>query len=282
MEIRTSRRIQLIVDDSASMAIEKPQQKKRSSTLSKTKAKATTRKKKIIACVTKLTGGTPDQILMTKLFEQQVVMNNKSVSFVDILKELGMNDRNTKWRNTWRELEQKGYIQQSMGKEMSSGGGSFFVSGFHLTDTGMDVTATDEYKQAMKSNKEILAKPKTNQELHKQIKEKLMNKRGDEIFDLLLKFGSLSRTELSGKLGISDRGAYFSYALQQLKDLGYVEIDSDNPGKQKRLRLSDSAFVVRPHVEKQVPGSKGELPLGKHEENELKVDVSIKAEETHL
>ena len=71
-----------------------PTQSKASSAMPKTKAKAWTRKRPI-AAVTKLTGGTPDQILLGKLMEHHAA-HDAGFSFVDIMKERGMNDRNTK------------------------------------------------------------------------------------------------------------------------------------------------------------------------------------------
>jgi predicted ArsR family transcriptional regulator len=206
--------------------------RKASAVISKTKAKATTRKPAVVKVRTG--SDTPGQVLLAKLMEQHM-MENDSVSFADIMKGLGMNDRNTGWRNAWKDLVTQGYIESS-----SSDGGGFFTSGFQLTKTGIELGATDEYKQVVSSM------PQTNNELHEKIKGKLMNKRGEEIFDLLVKQGPMSRMELSGALGISDRGAYFSYALQQLKDLAYVEVDPTAKGKDKKVRLTDKAFIVPP------------------------------------
>ena len=69
-----------------------------------------------------------------------------------------------------------------------------------------------------------------------------MNSRGEQIFDLLLKNRALTRKELARALGISDTGAYFSYALQQLKDLGYAE-NIRGEGKGNKVSLTDKAFV---------------------------------------
>jgi hypothetical protein len=203
--------------------------------MSKTKAKAITRKPKVIS-VTNTTGSKPDQILLAKLMEQYALDPESSLSFVDIMKGLGMNDRNTGWRNAWRDIERRGYTEQA-------GDGAFFTTGFRPTPTGIELAATDEYKEAMAIGN---TQPKTNEELHERIKGKLMNKRGEDIFDLLLEHGSLGRLELAAKLNISDTGAYFSYALRQLKDLGYVEVDPTVEGRKKKLRLSAKAFVTVP------------------------------------
>jgi len=213
--------------------------------MSKTKAMATTRKP-ISVAINISDGSTPGQILLAKLMEQYAMMDSAddtalaALSYAEIMEGLGKNDRNTKWRNAWRYLKEKdGYIVEAEGE----GGGGFFTSGFKLTPAGLDAASTDEYKEAMSATTK---RPRTNEELHTQIKGRLMNKRGEEIFDLLLERGPLSRTELAGILGISDRGAYFSYALQQLKDLGYAEDVPAAQGRKKKVRLTDKAFVTPP------------------------------------
>jgi len=211
--------------------------RKASTAISKTKARAITRKT-VVASAGK-GSGPPKQVLLAKLMEQHI-MENYSVSFADIMTDLGMNDHNTTWRERWKDLEEEGYTKPSAAK-----GGPVFTSGYQLTPKGIELAATDEYKQA------LVNKPKTNDELHERIKGKLMNKRGGEIFDLLLERGPLTRNELSGILGISDRGAYFSYALQQLKDLGYAEDDPNKvKGMKKKVRLTDKAFLIRPAASK--------------------------------
>lgn len=139
----------------------------------------------------------------------------------------------------WRGLDNSNSIQACDAGEA----GGFFTSSFRLTEAGIEMAASDEYKAVMNVAQK---KPTTNEELHKSIKEKLMNKREDEIFDLLLKQGRFNRVELAKALGISHRGANFSYALQQLKDLGYVEFDPESKGAGKKLRLSKKAFVDPP------------------------------------
>lgn len=208
-----------------------------SKAISKTKALATRRKPKTIVVAT-VNGGTkgtnskPDQVLLTKLMEQHM-MDSSPVSFASIMTSLDMNDRNTKWRIARKNLQEKDHTEQSTE-------GGFFTSGFKLTKVGLDMAATDEYKEAMAQMKTA---PKTNKEHHARIKGKLMNQRGDQIFDLLLLRGPLSRKELASILGISDRGAYFSYALQQLKDQGYAENVPDAGSGRKKVRLTDKAFV---------------------------------------
>jgi len=91
--------------------------------------------------------------------------------------------------------------------------------------------------------------PKTNQELQQHIKDKCINKVGVDIFELLLKKGSLSRSELAKRLDTNQNYASFNYAMQQLKALGYVEFDPTKRGRMikgtgKKLRLTDICFLV--------------------------------------
>ena len=176
-----------------------------------------------------------DAALLGKLMEQHE-MESEGISFAAIMKDLGMNDRNTGWRNTWKDLIKHKYI------ESNGNGSAVFTSVYKLTEAGVEVAATDEYKQARAAA--LANQPKTDQELHERIKGKLMNDRGRQIFDLLLNRGSLTRTELSGILGISDRGAPFSNALKQLKTLGYVEVDAAISSRgNKKLHLTDKAYL---------------------------------------
>eukprot|EP00977_Amphora_coffeiformis_P012960 scaffold3314_cov162-Amphora_coffeaeformis.AAC.1 len=190
-----------------------------------------------ISVIKTTNGGTPSEVLLGKMMEQHV-LGSDSVSFTDILSGLGMNDRNTKWRNAWRALAEKRMID-------SCGDASdpVFTSGFRLTEEGKKLATTDEYKKAMAA---VPPKPTTNEELHEQIKGKLMNQRGEQIFDLLVEHGAKSRKDLAKLMGISDTGAYFSYALQQLKDLDYAENISSSSSKAKLVRLTTKAFVALP------------------------------------
>ena len=182
-------------------------------------------------------------------------------SFCGILQGLDMNDRNTSWRNAWKSLSESKLISQ-----IKSGGG-FYTSGFRLTTKGLEEASTDELKEIMAKNNTISKQPQTNDELHQRIKAKLMNQRGEQIFDLLLKYGSMSRYELAKSLGISDRGAYFSYALQQLKDLGYAE---------NAIRDRDGKNVVEITVKSFVNGKieTGEKSYSYSKENEVIVKSS--------
>ena len=223
--------------------------------MSKTKALANRRKTAAGTATFKAkTEGKPRDVLLGQLMEQYLMTLNEenpgedasSISFADILSALGMNDRNTGWRNVWKDLHASKLTEQL------EPGASIFTSGFRLTPAGREEASTEELKTIMAKSSTITAKnkPKTNEELHTLIKGKLMNERGEQILDLLVadhekKGEGMSRKELSKALGISDTGAYFSYALQQLKDLGYAEnVRSGEKGKGTKVCLTDKAFVT--------------------------------------
>ena len=153
------------------------------------------------------------------------------VSFEDVAVEIGCHERNNAWRALWTSVKKKGYI------EASSEGNK----GFQLTQKGIDLAATDEYKQ-------LSIKPKTNEEYQDRIKKRFKQSKCLEIFDLLDKHGSLTRFELAGLIGQKDRSHAFSYSLQELKkDKKLVEEDPSSStvtGKGgKKLRLADKAYL---------------------------------------
>ena len=217
---------------------------KASKPASKTKLLATRRKVGGGPVFKAKTEGKPADVLLGQMMEQYLTDNESAPSYASIMSFLGMNDRNTPWRKAWKEMSSQGLTEQ-----VESGG--FFTSGFHLTELGRDEASTEELKELMSKTAATSFQPTTDEELHTHIKSKLMNKRGEEIFDLLLKNGPMSRKELSQSLGISDTGAYFSYALQQLKDLGYAENIKDG-GRKTKVTLTDKSFFVKPGKERSI------------------------------
>lgn len=158
------------------------------------------------------------------------ILRGKDVtSFKKTAIDLDFMERTKTWRTAWKSLIDEGFI------EACDAGSSTFTSNHQLTQKGKDHASTDEYNEHIK---DMTFQPSTNEEHHARIKKRLINIRGAEIFDLLLEHGSLSRNELSGILGVSDRTHKFSYALQQLKQKEYVESD----GK-KKFHLSDKSFL---------------------------------------
>jgi hypothetical protein len=209
---------------------------------SKTKLQATRNKVVVRPKITTKDGKemTPEQRFLAKLMDRYAESEGDAekgaASFCDIMGEFGMNNRNTGQRKVWASMiETKHYIERVAGGK----GTSLFTYECKLTQAGLEAAAAEGMELSIPSGT-----PTTNKELHERIKSKCMNNRGHDIFDLLLKKGPLTRKELAEQeLKISNRGAYFSYALQQLKDLGYVERDPSASNKAK-LRLSDKCFVV--------------------------------------
>jgi len=159
--------------------------RKASRAISKTKARAMRSKTGSGALAFKAkTEGTPRDVLLGQLMEQYLLNNDddeadersnnetESLSFADILSRLGMNDRNTKWRNAWKDLHTNGLT------EKLEPDASFFTSRFYLTKRGRKEASTDELKEVMAKSKAKTNKTfESNDDLHDYIKCKLMNQR---------------------------------------------------------------------------------------------------------
>lgn len=189
--------------------------------------------------------GSIAEALMSTMVAVQLKRNNSCLSFVSLMKARKMNDRNTPWRNEWRNLIEEGFIKPANSKRSSrsneSGGTGIFTSTYELTDKGEDRAGSPDQKE-IKRLMEMTVN--TTTEHHARIKELCMNNRARAIFDLLLKHGSLTRKELAAIIGISDRGAPFSYGLRDLKEKGYIVVDVKNSQKGKKaLKLSDKTFM---------------------------------------
>lgn len=187
--------------------------------------------------------------LLSTMVAVQVRRNESCISFVSLMKARKMNNRNTPWRNEWRNLIEEGYIRPftssaSKGSSKSSEGGvgsGTFMGNYELTHKGEDRAGSPEQK-AIKRLMETTVN--TTAQEHDRIRKLCMNNRAVEIFDLLLKHGSLTRKELAATIGISDRGAPFSYGLRQLKRLGCIVVDEKNAQRGvKLLMVSDQAFM---------------------------------------
>ena len=156
-----------------------------------------------------------------------------SVAYERLRVELGIGLRVKSQVAAWKALQDDGYIEPANGKD------------FQLTQKGLDFAATPEYTAYIKDLNIVSL---TNEDHQARIKKHLCEKhrkRGVEIFDHLAKHGSLTANELAALVG-TKRGTHkFSYALKELKDKGYVEIDSapTRKVKGKLLRLSDRAFL---------------------------------------
>ena len=176
-------------------------------------------------------GGDKSESTILAIMMQYHIDDKNDVQFEDVAAEIGCHERNKGWRELWTSVKKKGYVEAS----------TTCNKGFQLTQKGIDLAATDEYKEMLSF------KPKTNEEHQERIKKRLKKSKSVEIFDLLQKHGSLTRYELAGIMGQKDRGHAFSYSLQELKKTkGLVEEDPSTAGKSKggkKLRLSDKAYL---------------------------------------
>lgn len=151
-----------------------------------------------------------------------------SVSFLQLSKDLDFMERTKSWRNSWKVLlDDKKFIEPV---DPSS---STFTGDHKLTQAGKDHASTPEYVEYLKDLNFVA---QSNEEHQDRIKKRLKNEKAVQIFDLLLKHGSLGRTELSTLLHCNDRSHKFSYGLQGLRKKGYVEM------RDKKFRLTDAAF----------------------------------------
>lgn len=184
--------------------------------------------------------------LLSTMMAVQLKRSVTELSFVELMKARKMNDRNTPWRNEWKNLIQEGYIQPK-----GAGGSGTFTSDYALTDKGEARAGSPEQKEIKRL---MEATVNTTPEKHAQIRKLCMNKRSVQSFDLLLKHGSMTRKEIALMIGISDRGGPFSYGLRHLKQLGYIVEDTKNSQRgNKKLMLSDRCFMNPKDRPKPIP-----------------------------
>ena len=149
----------------------------------------------------------------------------------DVAAELGCHVRSKMFRERWSDLKKRGLLGKS-----KSGDGTV------LTKLGLEEAATPEYKAMMK---DLAITPKTNEEHQEKIKKYFKKKKSGQIFDFLLKYGSLTKDELSALVGQNKRSHAFFYSFNEVRDKGYMEEDSSSNGKMKKYRLSDKAFKTK-------------------------------------
>jgi hypothetical protein len=183
--------------------------------------------------------------LLSTMVAVQVRRNESCISFVSLMKARKMNNRNTPWRNEWRNLIEEGYIKPVTSKpssESSEGGGNgMFTGNYELTDKGEDQAGSPEQKTIKRLMETTV---NTTAEEHARIRKLCMNNRTVELFDLLLNHGSLTRKELAATIGINDRGGPFSYGLRHITRLEYIVVDEKNAQRGKHLLMvSDKAFM---------------------------------------
>lgn len=173
-----------------------------------------------------------DEAKLLGFFLQYHMEERTEITFEIAAVDLDCHKSNNRWRAVWKSLKEQELIEA-----VTSG------KGFHITQKGIDSAATDEYKEFVKDMNFVAA---TNQEHQERLKKRFKRKKASLLFDLLLKYGSLTRYELAGLAGEKDRSHNFSYSLQELrKQKKLVEVDPNSKGsKGKKLRLSDKAFLT--------------------------------------
>lgn len=146
----------------------------------------------------------------------------------DVASDLGLHSRSKMFRERWSDLKKRGLL-----------GNSKSGSGVVLTKLGLEEAATPEYKAMMK---DLAIIPKTNKEHQEKIKKYFKKKKSGQIFDFLLKYGPLSKGQLSALVEQNPRSHGFHYSFNELRDKGYLEEHSNGKGKIKTFQLSDKAF----------------------------------------
>jgi len=160
--------------------------------------------------------------------------NNCNVSLLDVSNVVGCHERNKPFRERWSVLKMK--------KEFI--GPSKTGKGFQLTEEGMKLAQTDEYKEMMK---ELSVKSKTNKDHQERIKKYLKKPKSGVIFDFFNEFGSLTSDKLAALVGQNKRSHAFHYGLKELRDKGYVEVeereDLTSNDKKKKFCLADKSYL---------------------------------------
>jgi hypothetical protein len=172
-----------------------------------------------------------DQLLGAMM--QYLMQGKEGVSFKQLSKDLKFMERTKSWRNSWKVLiGDKHYI------EASAESSAMFSDDYQLTQAGKDHASTPEYQEFLQ---EMNFAPQSNEEFQERLKKRLLNDKAREMFDALLKYGCLSRKELSTIIGVNDRSHAFSYGLRSLKEKDLVTHESN--GKGKKIKLTNEAFL---------------------------------------
>ena len=179
------------------------------------------------------TGEREDQLLGGMM--KYLMQGKEGVSFKQLSKDLGFMERTKSWRNSWKDLvEDKGLI------EAAEGNSSMYSGDYQLTQAGKDHASTPEYQQYLE---EMNFVPQSNEQHKEHLKKRLLNDKARTMFDSLLKYGALTRTELALIVGVNDRSHAFSYGLKDLKTKELVKVVAKSSGKGKGLILTDKAFL---------------------------------------
>lgn len=142
----------------------------------------------------------------------------------DVANQLGVHVRTSSFRNRWCIMKnEKNFI------------GPGEARGVRLTGEGLKEATSPEYKEMMK---EILLRPKTNKEHQDRIKKYLKKPKSRMIFDLLLEFNRLNKTELAKLVRLHIRTRGFTDSLAELRAKTYIEKDGN-----KEFYLTNKCFL---------------------------------------
>lgn len=167
-----------------------------------------------------------DEKILTGMVYYNYKIGGNSVKVDKIEKECGVGQRNKNFRTAWNDLVAMGHIVKS-----NDG------NGYQLSEQGQALAATYDPTGAMQP-------PATSQAFVDRIKSRLKGK-GAEIFDLYLRYCTMTRKEAAALLGCNDRSHKFSYGMQSLRidKNEYLEVDGVNSSKgHQMLILTERAF----------------------------------------
>ena len=150
------------------------------------------------------------------------------LTFEQIFKDLGFKPKDKAIEQAWKEVCANKLVEEA---NVSDGAKKHF----QLTPEGIELAASEDYKY------QLANPPQTTEELHEQIK-KSASKCGVQIFDLLLKNGSMSTDELADECGVSKKGHNFVHGFKQHKTFGYV-IKDPNSKRASWILSPDKAFI---------------------------------------
>ncbi len=142
----------------------------------------------------------------------------------DVADELGVHVRTSSFRNRWNIMKnKKNFIGPGEGR------------GLRLTSKGLEEAGMPEYKEMMK---EISIHPKTNKEHQDRIKNYLKKPKSGVIFDFLLEYKRLNKTDLATLIGMHIRSRGFSDSVAELRAKNYIESDANG-----KFYLSNKCFL---------------------------------------
>ncbi|OEU08389.1 hypothetical protein FRACYDRAFT_250182 [Fragilariopsis cylindrus CCMP1102] len=168
------------------------------------------------------------QNALLKIMVNHHMVGTTYLTFEQIFKDLGFKPKDKAIEQAWKEVCAKKLVEEA---NVSDSAKKYF----QLTPEGIDLAASEDYRY------QLANPPQTTEELHEQIK-KSASKCGVQIFDLLLKNGSMSTDELADECGVSKKGHNFVHGFKQHKTFGYV-IKDPNSKRASWILSPDKAFI---------------------------------------